>query len=587
MAFDIGKKSDRDRLHKAIKTSRDAIDSEFRKSRTEMIRDFVGSWYSSHGSRFPTYVNLINQTARIYTMALAFNTPQVKVNSFDPKLWPFCRKYEIAINRVLQNINLRDTFQAGVLDAFFLMGIFKVRMADSGEKEIAPDVWIDPGKPWVDRISFDDVILDMSAKEVRKMRFVGDRYRASYDKVMARDDFDKKVRAALVPTSKYGYDTGSEYAAEIASGGTVDDDELEPMVWLQDVFLPETDQLITFSGDNTDLPPLKVVEDEDQGPMGPFEVLNLGLVPDNIVPNSPSQNLKPLHDLANRLYRKLSSQASRQKNCTGYEPGSADDAERRKQAKDGEYFLMKNVKAVQDFSTPGVDGGTHAFFLAASEVFNTMAGNPRSIGGLGRVSDTVGQEKLVQDSAGNMIAFMKSAVVECASNICRKIGALMFDDETLTVESSMEAENTGYYVDASWRPGERAGLKDHYDFSVEPNSMSYRPPELKLQQVMGYLQAVPSIFPLVQAGLLDLQELTRLVSEYQNIPELQKVFKFSMPLGESGGGSHQATKPPNTTREVVRGSRSPEGPQGEGLAAVIGQMMQGGGRQQNSSMGAA
>lgn len=583
--FDVGNKIDLGRLHKAKKTSRDVMELNFRHTRTRMISRYAGSFYTAGSEKFLDLVNMLNQTARVYMMALAFNNPQVKITSFNPKLWPFCRKWETNVNRVVANIDLKTTFQEGLLDAFFLMGVFKVRMAETEERQILDNVWIDPGKPWVDRVSFDNLILDMSATDLRAMRFCGDRYRVAFDKVRARDDFDRRAVAKMSATSKFSYDTGSDYASQIASGGTVDDDELEPMVWLEDVYLPETDELITLVADNDSLPPLKVERGANDGPMGPFEFLRLGIVPDNVIPSSPSQNLFGLHLLGNRLYRKLAGQANREKDIIGFLPGHEDDAKRGLDAQDGETVKMRDPKALVPMHFGGVDGNTHAFFLAVQEVFNAQAGNPRALAGLGREADTLGQEEIIESNAKGMIASMKGAVNQCAANICRKIGALMWDDEYLEVESTMEAENTGYFVDSSWRPGEREGLKDNYEFSVEPNSMGHRPPEMKVQAILQYVQQVGTVFPLVQAGVLDIQELTRIVSEYQNVPELQRIFKFAPP--ESiGVDPKQATKPAVTSRETVRLSRS-SGPTPGGMAEVAQQMMQGGGKQsQGARVGA-
>ncbi|HUT60693.1 MAG TPA: hypothetical protein VNA25_22845 [Phycisphaerae bacterium] len=580
--FDVGNRIDLGRLHKAIGTSRDAL-RPFRGSRTEMIRDYVGSWYSSSGARFLTYVNKLNQTAGIYTMALAFNNPQVKIDSFDFRLWPFCRKYQVNVNKVIANIDLKTTLQAATLDAFFLMGICKVYMADAGEVQLDDNVWVDPGKPWVSRISPDDAILDMAVKDIRAMRFCGDRYRVPYWKISERDDFERRVVAHVSPTSKAATQEGSERASEIASGMAVDDDELEPMVWLEDVYLPETRRLVTFAADNTDLPPLKVGDRRDS-PQGPYKHLSLGLVPDNIIPSTPAHHLKALHDLSNRLYRKLSAQAAQQKNTIAYPPGSEDDAKRHKEAKNGEYWKCRDPKSISPVNTPGVDGNTHAFFLAAQEIYNVQSGNERVIGGLSSEAETLGQAEMERGGAVGRIAHMKGAVNCWAGDIAREMGGLMFDDEALTVSSSMEAENTGFFVDTSWRPGEREGLKDHYDFSVEPNSMGYQPPEAKLQRIFAFVEKVGKVYPMVQAGILDVQELTRIASEYENIPELQRIFKYMTPemLGGPGGDPHQATKAPVTSRETVRTNRS-QGPQGQGMAAVLGQMMQGRGQGQNGT----
>jgi hypothetical protein len=579
-AFDLGNQQSLQRLHKAIKTSRDALEFNWRWSHTELIRTYVGSMYSPYGAEYTTYVNMLNRTLKIYQMALAFNNPQVKVNSWNPQQRPFCRRYEVNVNRVLANIDFKTTFQLGLADAFFLMGIFWVRMADAGIRELEPNVYIDPGKPWIDRVSFDDAILDLSQKDIRAQKFVGARYRVSYDSVMERDDFDRAVQKKLVATSKYSYDAGSKYAEQIANGTMVDDDDLEPMIWLEDVCLPGNHegpcQVATFEADKEDARPLKV-RDDDSGPMGPLEFLTLGFVPDNIMPSSPAQNLYGLHLLGNRLYRKTAEQAMRQKNTVAYPPGGDDDAGRGKQARDGEFWMCRDPKNLMPINFPGVDANTNAFFMASLELYNVESGNERALAGLGAESDTVGQEQMIQAHAQGMIGYMKGRCNECASNLARKVGALMWDDDVLKVESSMEAENTGRYVDASWKPGHREGIKDHYEFSVEPNSMGFLPPEVKWMKIQQFMQGMGMALPLIQAGIVDIDEYTKLASDMLNVPELQRVFKTVTQQalsGQGGGDPHEATKPPVTSRETVRNNVS-RGPQGMGMANVMSQMMQG------------
>jgi hypothetical protein len=588
MPWDVGNRIDRDRLHRAIHTSRDAL-RPFRRSRTEMIRDYVGSWYSSNGARMLTYVNKLNTTASIYSMALAFNNPQVNIDSPNLELWPFCRKYEVNINRVISNMDLKTTLQAAVLDAFFLFGMVNVYMADAGEIQIEDNIWIDPGKVWASRISPDDAILDMAVKDVREMRFCGHKYRMPYWKLTERDDFEQKVVRHMAPTSKYGAEEGSDRAQEVANGLAVDDDELEPMVWVENIYLPRTRQLVTFAADNPDLPALKVSDGEPDC-RGPYKFLGLGLVPDNIIPTTPAHHLKALHDLSNRLYRKLSAQASRQKNTFAFPPGSEDDAQRHKQAKDGEYWMARDPKSIAQINSAGVDGNTHAFFLAAQEIYNVQSGNERVVGGLGADAETLGQEEIVQAHASGRIVQMRDRVNCWVAEIAREIGGLMFDDNYLEINSSMEAEHTGLYVDASWRPDRREGLKDHYSFAVEPNSMTYRPPEQKLARIMAYVQQVGTVWPLVQAGVLDIKELTELAAEYENLPDLKRIFKYMTPdmMNQPSSGANGATKPAVTSRETVRTNRS-QGPSGEGMGAVLGQLMQGrgmgGGQQMPTGVG--
>ncbi|MFA7176714.1 MAG: hypothetical protein WC114_05660, partial [Smithellaceae bacterium] len=169
----------RGRLMKAIKTSREAW-RPFCRTAKVLIRDYVGSWYQEkpHGAPYKTLVNLLNQTARIYTVALAANNPRVKVTTENPTHWPFAQRFQVGLNKLISDMQLDATFRAIVLDAFFSIGCGVVQMRDTdtrfhGLLESEEDVWLDPGEPWFNRVPRDHLILDMAAREISKMRYCG------------------------------------------------------------------------------------------------------------------------------------------------------------------------------------------------------------------------------------------------------------------------------------------------------------------------------------------------------------------------------------------------------------------------------
>jgi hypothetical protein len=583
MAFDLGSAIDLKRFQTARKTSQDALDP-YRRVRAAINRELGGSWYSTQGGNgVRDYVNKLGTTANVLAMALAYNNPEVEVASWNPQNWPFAWKWTESINRVIKNIDFRTTFYEATLDATVLWGILKVRLADSGYVKTADNQWVMPGQIWMDRVSPDDLIIDLSPKDARCVRFIGDWYRASFRRVKDRDDFDEAVVKKMAPTSKYNLDSGEEYSAQIATGARVDDDELEPMVWLYDVYFPETHQLATFS-QNDDLWPLKV-EDSDVGPMGPYELLSLGLVPDNLVPSSPLQQLMALHRLINRIFTKLASQATAQKNIFVSRPGDEKWGQIMKDAQNNEWVVSPTTP--DQISIRGVDGPTMAFWLQNQEIYNTQSGNERALGGLGTDAPTATQEQMMLGQAGGLIGRMRSKVEQCAENCCRKIGVEMWESESLTVDGSSEIGQTKLYQPTTWRPksykpkpGEsptREGLRDHYDFQIRANSMGYKPPEAQLQQVVQFGQALTTMLPLAQAGKMDLAAFAEFAARSLNNPSLKKIFRPLMVdalAQSSSSGDHAATKPPMTQRTVTRNNVSP-GPKGSGLQSVLGQMMQG------------
>ena len=257
--LDLNDNEKRARLLKAIKSSRDALEP-FRRVRKELIKDYVGSWYAESGATNKTLVNLINQTARIYTVALAANNPQVLVSTPKTETLAFARRFEVNLNKLISDMALDKTFRAIVMDAFFCLGCGVVMMRDTdtrfhGLLESEEDVWLDPGEPWFNRVSLDDLILDMPAKELSKMPYCGHRYRADYEKVMDEPGYSKKVRDKLKPTSRSHHDSTGAVRDIASEWGSAEDDDLKDMVWLMDVWIAENNSVVTMACDQ-DLPPL-------------------------------------------------------------------------------------------------------------------------------------------------------------------------------------------------------------------------------------------------------------------------------------------------------------------------------------------
>ncbi len=343
----------RENLLRAMRTSRTSL-RPFREKREKMVRQYVGSgWGESYventrGQR-EVLANWMNLTADTYTMSLAANKPRVLLSVTDFSLTPFSKRFQVAVNNLIQEIHLEETLRRIVLDAFFTIGIAKVYTADLGKQvELAnpdfPDepgqsagfdeweayseaqraipqtIWMDPGKPFVERVSFDDWVHDTQATDWEKIRFAAHYYRVPFESVKNDDRFDKRAVGMLGPSSKWGgymERDGESSVKEIAHYNEGDLDELEPMIDLMDVWLPAENKWCIFAAEKN-TPPL-LVQNWDGPETGPFHLLVYSDVPDNIMPSSPAQNLSPLAELMNSLMRKQANQARRQKDITAYQ----------------------------------------------------------------------------------------------------------------------------------------------------------------------------------------------------------------------------------------------------------------------------
>jgi hypothetical protein len=587
--IDLSNEEKRHRLLKAIRNSRNALEP-FRRVRRELIRDYVGSWYSTEGSENKVLVNLMNQTARIYTVALAANNPQVLVSTPQEDTLAFARRFEINLNRLIGDMGLDQTFRSIVLDAFFCLGCGVVMMRDTdtrfhGLLESEEDVWLDPGEPWINRVSLDDLILDMSAKELTKMRYCGHRYRADYEKVMDEPGYSKKVKDKLKPTSRSHHDSVSPVRDIGQSYGNAEDDDMKDMIWLMDLWIPENNSVVTMPVDQHDLEPL--IEREWIGSQsGPYKFLSLGETPDNIIPTSPAINLKGMHDLQNRLHRRMEEDSDAHRTMNVYPPGFEEDAERLRTAQRNGWYRCKNPDMIRQITVGGVDQRDMALASFIQTEYDRFAGNLQAMGGLGAQAGTLGQEELIHGELSKNVADLRMAVVNFASDCILDLGRLMWEDETMEIDSSMEIG--GVVLPMNWRPEQRTGDFEDYEFRIEPYSMVFKTPEQKLQELFQVLRELAPLWPMFQASgaTLDAEAIVDEIARLKNRPEFKRFITFEFSTDELGGDENTVRQSPVTSRENIR-RNIPTGGTPEARSNALIQSLMGGDPQINSQQRAA
>lgn len=587
--IDLSNDEKRSRLFKAIRSSRNAMEP-FRRVRKELIKDYVGSLYSESGAENKTLINLINQTARIYTISLAATNPQVLVSTPRSENISFARRFEVNLNKLISDMALDQTFRMIVLDAFFCLGCGVVMMRDTSTRfhgllESEEDVWLDPGEPWFNRVSMDDLILDMSAKELSKMRYCGHRYRADYEKVMDEPGYSKKAKEKLRPTSReHSESTGS--ARDVASNGEAPDDDLKDMVWLMDVWIAENNSIVTMACEQESLGPL-IERDWTGSQEGPYKFLSLGDTPDNVIPTSPAINLKYLHDLQNRLHRRMEEDSDAHRVVNTYPPGGSDEANTIRKAGRNDWIKIGDPRSINQIEVGGIDQRDMALATFLQTEFDRMAGNLQAMGGLGAQASTVGQEELIHGQLSKNVADMRVAVVNFAATCTLDLGRLMWEDQALELQTSMPVGNTGIQVRSDWTPDYRLGEFEDYEFRVEPYSMVFKTPQQHLQEYFQVLQQIAPLWPMFQASgaTLNVQVLVDEIARLLNKPEIKQLITFAVPAEMLGGDQNTIRSPSTTTRTNIRKNVSDGGTADARNSALI-QTLMGGKPQVNSQQSA-
>ena len=522
-----------------------------RKLRIDAIRQYVGAHYADNGNEKRVPTNFLELAVTIYTRQLAARAPRVMIEPNTPSLRPYAKDMELAINQVPDEIHLGNTLRKAVVEAMFAFAVAKVGIASSGKVSLGHD----EGSVFVDLVSLDDYFCDMSATSRDAIQYEGNDY------WVCLDDARAMAKGEKIEPDKHTV-TGSQ-GEQRADGVSVSEgaDLYEEKVWLRDVWLPEAKQIVTYGVKSGKL--LRTVE--WKGPTcGPYHILGFSDVPGNLFPLPPVALWRDLHELGNNLFRKLGRQADSKKTVAAFQGGNDDDANALKNASDGEGIKYSGQKP-ESITVGGIDAPTLAFYMQVRDLFSYFAGNLDTLGGLAPQSSTVGQDKLLAQSASARLKTMSEQTIDFAKGIFKSLAFYEWEDPVKERTIEKFVPGTDVSIRKLWTVADRKGKFEDYNFDIDVYSMQDDSPSEKLQKIgMALERFVFPALPMLQAqgGQIDFKELLSLIGRLGNIPELSDLVKFqnSDTMNENqaeaqGGEQEPPGMPANTTRTYERVGR--------------------------------
>ena len=299
---------------------------------------------------------------------------------------------------------------------------------------------------------------------------------------------------------------------------------------------------------------------------GPYKWLGFSDVPNCLMPLAPVATWRDQHDLANVLARKLRDQAHRQKNVGFYSPAGVQDADRLREAKDGDLIPSKNPGESKEVSIGGIDQAILAFKMSVDADFKEKAGNLDSLGGLSAQSGTARQDELLSESASQRLASMQERTTTFVTEVVTDVTWHLYYDPHIILPLTKELPGTGgegrpnLKIAFDYGPEDRQADFLAYNFEIEPYSMQHRTPATKLNTLNQFMQTVliPLAPQLAEQGInIDWETILHLYATWSNMPELQHVLTFSGPqaIPQRGPVGTPPRQAPNTTRTNVRVNR--------------------------------
>jgi len=560
------------RLQESVTFSRRKLEP-FRNNQIASIKQYVGAHYSNNGAEDKVPINFIELSLNIYVQYLAAKRPNTLVTTDSRELKPIALKLGLDINWLLKELKFQEVIQNAVTQAMFSIGIVKNGLHNTLSVQIDGQYY-PLGEPFAMDVSLDNWVHDMTSTKWNNIQYCGDRYTVPFDDIKDMG-FEKKFIDQLAPNdiSENVNEGGDEKTSSITKDSEAGQEKFRDTVDLWDIWLPRENAVITIA-DQVDIVGKTIPW---EGPTtGPYRFLKFNNVIDNIMPLPPVSTWRDLHTLANGLFRKLSNQAERQKTITGVRGGADADGNRVVAANDGDVIRLDNPQDVNEFTTGGINQPSLLFLLQVKDLANYFYGNLNAMGGLDKMSETLGQDTLLTANANKRLESMQEKTIDFTTDVIRDIGWYRWTDPIRSFPVTIKAHGTE--VKTALRLKERESDFYEYNFDIEAFSMQHQTPASKVASLMQiYSQVIAPQAPiLAQRGIfVDFEAFLKLLARYTNLPELNDILIYANPqIPEDETKGQSIRQSPNTTRKYIRENRS--GATSSGNDRAMSQLLAGG-----------
>lgn len=459
----------------------------FRNASMLLLKQYTGRFYNQRQrvdeQSYP--LNYMHQAVTTMVPNLVFKDPKARITS---RYLPY-REYagiaELAVDHLTEEIALRETLRRVVTDSIFLGGFVKIGLGVSGQTLDINSFLANIGQAYCKRVSGDDMIIDPVARAWEEQRIIGNRFQQDRSVLLESGLYDPDAVRSL--SSRYGGPSTRE--ASTLSGSTMgylEASTIRDLVDLVEVWLPKENLIVTMPwhpGDQVGSKFLRIVQ--YNGPeAGPYRMLGYAFVPDNILPVAPAMIWADLHALANKVARKATRQALRQKSVLAYESAAWQGAQDIVDADDGTSVRVNSIEGIKEVAYGGVSPDAYKYLEWAKINFSEMAMNIDLLSGTGTNEPTATQAELLQANASVRLADMQSLVYQFTGDCLRRLFFYLHTDPL--IELPLIKRVAGQERQVVYSPEMREGDWSDYMLKVRPYSMARQDPNLRVRRMLEF-----------------------------------------------------------------------------------------------------
>lgn len=508
------------------------VHGAYRAARKETIINFAGSLQAAGDmSDKPMWGNLIQLSGIAHMVNLAYADPKYLVVPEVPIADSVAPSLQETLNRYAQLLSLGDKGRALALDSFAGWGILNVDVGllpRGVQKRIGQKIG-----PMCKRVSQDNYLFDGSASSrddilwEAHFEFVPKRLAQTYEPYLAYNE----AGTAGIREFRSTRDSqeGRLYDADRTDARAVE------MVRLVHVYFPHTEQVCTWDAYDDQF--ISVQETPllcrtwEGHHTGPYALLSMLDIPDNLIPVAKVEGVKELHFLYNELADKTAHQARQAKTNPLYEIGAQRDMDKIDGARDREKVGVANVQRFGSLSIPGPDQSVTAAQLSTYQLFKELVGNLDDTLGLGPTASTARQSELIRSATTASGAESQRRFDRCMESVAYKLAHLILNDATMKLHNRVRVPHSEMYVDYSWGPDiTRNPDADDYNITIIPFGRDIRNPQQRLAQINEAIQQILMAAQIVSQGVsLELDKLIEIQAKYRDLPELRELYLGLLP----------------------------------------------------------
>ncbi len=245
-------------------------------------------------------------------------------------------------------------------------------------------------------------------------------------------------------------------------------------------------------------------------------------MPDTAIARPLAWSWLDAHDSVNTLYNKAVRQALRSKRNPIAQAGAEREADRVRQAKDGDWLFGIKTDLIQTHVVPGADPSLINLVGQLINVFSYMAGNINLLGGLSAQSGTLGQDRLLSGAGSRRMSELQRRSKRAFGKVLSSIAWYLFQERKLKMLTERRVGSAS--IPVVLRHSDLKGRFLEFMYEIEP--IRHKAPDERLGGLLQWIQQVliPLRTDMAQAGKrIDVDALNRIGRDYGDVPEIEEV----------------------------------------------------------------